>query len=103
MRWAACWPRVLGKGLIESHGWQSVFLAAALPVVLIPFILKSLPESMPFLLKQGRHDELKAIVARLDPSFRPTAERPLRAARRRQGRQRADRACCSRTAAASAR
>lgn len=65
---------VLGKGLIESHGWQSVFLAAALPVVLIPFILKSLPESMPFLLKQGRHDELKAIVARLDPNLRPTAE-----------------------------
>jgi MFS transporter, AAHS family, benzoate transport protein len=64
---------VLGKGLIESHGWQSVFLAAALPVVLIPFVLKSLPESMPFLLKQGRHDELKAIVARLDPSFKPTA------------------------------
>ncbi|WP_028998299.1 MFS transporter [Azohydromonas australica] len=64
---------VLGKGLIESYGWQSVFLAAALPVVLIPFILKSLPESMPFLLKQGRHDELKAIVARLDPGFRPTA------------------------------
>ena len=31
---------VLGKGLIESHGWQSVFLAAALPVVLVPFILK---------------------------------------------------------------
>jgi AAHS family benzoate transporter-like MFS transporter len=65
---------VLGKGLIESHGWQSVFLAAALPVVLIPFILKSLPESMPFLLRQGRHDELKAIVARLDPGLRPTAE-----------------------------
>lgn len=64
----------LGKGLIESHGWQSVFLAAALPVVLIPFILKSLPESMAFLLKQGRHGELKAIVARLDPGLRPTAE-----------------------------
>ena len=65
---------VLGKGLIESHGWSSVFLAAALPVALIPFILKSLPESMPFLLRQGRHDELKAIVARLDPGFRPSAE-----------------------------
>jgi AAHS family benzoate transporter-like MFS transporter len=64
---------VLGKGLIESYGWPSVFLAAALPVVLIPFILKSLPESMPFLLKQGRHEELKAIVAKLDPGFRPTA------------------------------
>ncbi len=64
---------VLGKQLIETYGWQSVFLAAGLPVVLIPFIMKSLPESMPFLLKQGRHDELKAIVSRLDPSYQPTA------------------------------
>ena len=65
---------VLGKGLIESHGWQSVFLAAALPVVLVPFILKSLPESMAFLLRQGRHDELKAIAAKLDPRVRATRE-----------------------------
>ncbi len=64
---------LLGKGLIETYGWSSVFLAAGLPVVLIPIILKSLPESMPFLLARGRHDELKAIVARLEPSFRPVA------------------------------
>jgi AAHS family benzoate transporter-like MFS transporter len=64
---------VLGKQLIEAYGWQSVFLAAGLPVVLIPFILKSLPESMPFLLKEGRHDDLKTIVARLEPGFRPVA------------------------------
>jgi AAHS family benzoate transporter-like MFS transporter len=50
-----------------------VFLAAGLPVVLIPFILKSMPESMPFLLKEGRHDDLKNIVARLEPSFKPVA------------------------------
>lgn len=65
---------VLGKGLIESHGWPSVFLAAALPVVLVPFILKSLPESMSFLLRQGRHDELKAIAGQLDPRVRATRE-----------------------------
>jgi MFS transporter, AAHS family, benzoate transport protein len=64
---------VLGKGLIESYGWQSVFFAAVLPVVLIPVILKQLPESMPFLLAKGRHDELKDIVGRLEPSLRPTA------------------------------
>jgi MFS transporter, AAHS family, benzoate transport protein len=64
---------VLGKQFIESYGWQSVFLAAGLPVILIPFILKSLPESMPYLLKQGRHDELKAIVEKLQPGFSPTA------------------------------
>lgn len=27
---------ILGKGLIESYGWQSVFFAAGLPVLLIP-------------------------------------------------------------------
>ena len=64
---------LLGKGLIESYGWSSVFLAAGLPVVLIPFILKSMPESMPFLLKQGRHDELKAIVDRLAPAYQTSA------------------------------
>lgn len=62
---------VLGKGLIEQHGWQSVFLAAGVPVLLIPFILRSMPESMPFLIKQGRIDELKEILVRMDPGYRP--------------------------------
>jgi len=64
---------VLGKGLIESYGWQSVFIAAGLPVLLIPFILKSMPESMPFLIKAGRIDELKHTVSRLEPSYQPHA------------------------------
>jgi len=61
---------ILGKGLIEQYGWQSVFLAAGVPVLLIPFVLKSMPESMPFLVKQGRLDELKATLLRLDPGYR---------------------------------
>jgi MFS transporter, AAHS family, benzoate transport protein len=64
---------ILGKGLIETYDWPSVFFAAGLPVLLIPFILKSLPESMPFLLAKGRHDELKVIAAKLEPSYRPAA------------------------------
>jgi AAHS family benzoate transporter-like MFS transporter len=61
---------LLGKGMIESYGWSSVFLAAGAPVVLIPFILKSLPESMPFLIRQNRVSELKSILARMEPSYR---------------------------------
>ncbi len=61
---------LLGKGLIEHHGWQSVFLAAGVPIVLIPFILRSLPESMPFLVKQNRLAELQQTLARLEPSYR---------------------------------
>jgi AAHS family benzoate transporter-like MFS transporter len=64
---------ILGKGLIETYGWQSVFFAACVPVLLIPIVLKSLPESMPFLLAKGRHEELKQIASRLEPSYRPAA------------------------------
>jgi AAHS family benzoate transporter-like MFS transporter len=65
---------LLGKGLIESYGWTSVFLAAGLPVLLIPFVLKSMPESMPFLIKQNRLDELKKIVSQMSPGYRPQAD-----------------------------
>ena len=62
---------LLGKGLIESYGWQSVFLAAAAPVLMLPFLLASLPESMAFLAKRGRTAELQAIAARMEPSYVP--------------------------------
>jgi AAHS family benzoate transporter-like MFS transporter len=65
---------LLGKGMIEAYGWSSVFLAAGAPVVLIPFILKSLPESMPFLIRQGRLPELKAILSRMEPTYRAGAQ-----------------------------
>ncbi|VTU45286.1 4-hydroxybenzoate transporter PcaK (plasmid) [Variovorax sp. SRS16] len=64
---------LLGKGFIEAYGWQSVFFAAGLPVLLIPAILKWVPESMPFLLAKGRTKELEQIASRLDPSFIPLA------------------------------
>ena len=35
----------------------------------IPVIMKMLPESMAFLLKSGRHEELRGIVARLEPEL----------------------------------
>ncbi|WP_316156794.1 MFS transporter [Cupriavidus sp. BIC8F] len=64
---------LLGKGLIESYGWQSVFLAAGLPVLLVPLVLRSLPESMPYLLRTGQTDALQSVVSRLVPSHRARA------------------------------
>ncbi|MBI3145246.1 MAG: aromatic acid/H+ symport family MFS transporter [Pseudogulbenkiania sp.] len=57
------------KQLIESYGWQSVFLVAGLGVLPIPFIMKSMPQSMAFLSKNGRHDELRTLVKRLVPDY----------------------------------
>ncbi|HEX8603833.1 MAG TPA: MFS transporter [Pseudoduganella sp.] len=65
---------LLGKGLIENYGWQSVFLAAAAPVLLLPFLLASLPESMAFLVKKGRTAELQSIAARMEPGYVPRAD-----------------------------
>jgi len=62
---------LLGKGLIERFGWQSVFIAAGLPVLLIPFVLRMMPESMAFLLRTGRTDALRSIAARLVPDYVP--------------------------------
>ncbi|MEJ8823583.1 MFS transporter [Variovorax humicola] len=64
---------LVGKGMIEHYGWPSVFLVAGLPVVLVPFIFRSFPESMPFLVRKGRFDELRNTAARLDPSYKPQA------------------------------
>jgi AAHS family benzoate transporter-like MFS transporter len=64
---------VLGKGLIESYGWQAVFIAAAVPVVLLPLVLKQMPESMAFLHRKGRIDELKRTLSRMSPGYVPQA------------------------------
>lgn len=58
-----------GKQLIESYGWQSVFFVAGLPVLLIPFIMKTMPNSMPFLIKNKRDAELRGIVRKLVPDY----------------------------------
>lgn len=64
---------LVGKGMIERLGWPSVFIVAGLPVLLIPLIIRSFPESMPFLIREGRFDELRHIASRLDPSYQPLA------------------------------
>jgi AAHS family benzoate transporter-like MFS transporter len=60
---------ILGKGLIDTYGWQAVFIAAGAPVVLIPFILKYIPESLPLLVKQNRDTELREIVRKIAPNY----------------------------------
>jgi AAHS family benzoate transporter-like MFS transporter len=59
---------LVGKQLIADYGWQSTFFVAALPLLMIPFMLKALPESVPFLVKRGRNADLRRIAARVSPS-----------------------------------
>lgn len=61
---------LLGKQFIETYGWQSVFIAAGTPVVLIPFILKYMPESLPFLVKQHDDTRLREVIRKMRPDMR---------------------------------
>ena len=59
-----------GKAIMETYGWQTLFFIAAIPLFLLPFALKALPESMPFLIRKRRVDELRTIASCLDSNFR---------------------------------
>ena len=51
---------------IPQTGWHSAFLIGALPIVYIPMVLKFIPESVPYLLSQGKTDEAHRLVSRLE-------------------------------------
>ncbi|WP_085317015.1 MFS transporter [Derxia lacustris] len=68
----------LGMLLMPTLGWQWVFFVAGALLLLLPAILLFLPESVGFLLRAGREDEARDILARLDPDFAAPAGVPLR-------------------------
>ncbi|WP_194791624.1 MFS transporter [Pseudomonas sp. UFMG81] len=57
----------VGIFLLPRFGWESMFFAAAVPLLLLPVILYYLPESIGFLVRQGRMDEARTLLKRLDP------------------------------------
>lgn len=64
----------LGIWMIPQYGWQPMFFVAAIPLVILPFILWTLPESLGFLLRQGRQEEARRIYARIETSERLTGD-----------------------------
>jgi len=50
--------------LIDPFGWHSMFVVGALPaLVLVPLMIRYLPESPAYLLSRGRRDEAERIAA----------------------------------------
>ncbi len=62
---------LLGIFLIPKMGWQAVFYVGIIPLLLLPLIVHYLPESLSFLVKNGKMDEAKAILAKVEPSYTP--------------------------------
>lgn len=58
----------IGIYMLPRFGWESMFFAAAVPLLLLPVILYYLPESIGFLVRQGRDAQARQLLKRLDPS-----------------------------------
>ncbi|MFD2645020.1 MFS transporter [Pseudomonas japonica] len=73
----------VGIFLLPRFGWESMFFAAALPLLLLPVILHYLPESIGFLVRQGRTEEARVLLKRLDPHCDVQAGDQLQAVERK--------------------
>ena len=58
---------LIGSYLVESQGWQIMFLIAGVPLILLPVIWKFLPESLTFLVKTGKTDQAHRIIQKISP------------------------------------
>jgi len=67
---------LLAAALIPAFGWRSVFLVGGLaPLLLFPFLLKALPESIRFLaMAGGRDHEVADLLERIAPGTSFAAE-----------------------------
>lgn len=58
----------LGIYMLPRFGWEAMFFAAAVPLLLLPLILWKLPESVGFLVRQGRIEQARDLLNRVDPN-----------------------------------
>jgi AAHS family 4-hydroxybenzoate transporter-like MFS transporter len=71
---------IIGGGLtaavISRFGWRSVFLVGGmLPLLLVPVLITTLPESLYFLVsKEGWRQQIQRVLSRIDPDFSVPAD-----------------------------
>ncbi|MDH4554111.1 aromatic acid/H+ symport family MFS transporter [Pseudomonas sp. BN417] len=61
----------LGMLLMPTWGWQAVFFVAVVPLLVLPLLVRQLPESLNFLLRQGDVARAQALLCRAEPAYVP--------------------------------
>ncbi|PSJ38257.1 aromatic acid/H+ symport family MFS transporter [Zobellella taiwanensis] len=57
----------LGIWIVPNYGWEIMFYLAAVPLLLLPLMIKFLPESVAFLMAQNRQEEARALLQKVAP------------------------------------
>ncbi|MER7777560.1 aromatic acid/H+ symport family MFS transporter [Streptomyces sp. NPDC096191] len=52
--------------IVEPLGWRAAFWVCVVPLLFVPVLLRCLPESLSFLVAQGRTDRARELAARYD-------------------------------------
>jgi AAHS family benzoate transporter-like MFS transporter len=68
----------VGIYMLPRFGWSSMFFVATIPLLLLPLILYLLPESIGFLIRQGRTEQARLLLKRLSPETVLDADDVLR-------------------------
>ncbi|MCU0894180.1 MAG: aromatic acid/H+ symport family MFS transporter, partial [Rhodospirillales bacterium] len=77
----------LGIWIVPAFGWPAMFYLAAAPLLLLPLMIRALPESAAVLLRRGREGEVRRVLAAVglgradnpDAVLMAPAEAPARA------------------------
>ena len=57
----------LGIWIVPNYGWEIMFYLAIVPMLMLPLMMKFLPESVAFLMAQKREGEARAILQKVAP------------------------------------
>lgn len=60
----------LGVNFTSSYGWQIMFYIAGIPLLVLPFLIKFMPESLTYLVKEQKFEPAAKIVNRIDPELK---------------------------------
>jgi MFS transporter, AAHS family, benzoate transport protein len=61
---------LMGVLVFDSLGWRPVLWFAVIPLLLIPVIVKTLPESPQFLIRKGKLDTLDTTLKKIDENYK---------------------------------
>lgn len=57
----------LGILVVPTFGWEMMFYLAGVPLLVLPLVIKFLPESVGFLMRQKRDQEAREVLQAIDP------------------------------------
>ncbi|CAM5197008.1 MFS transporter [Oligella ureolytica] len=67
----------IGIFALPRFGWEFMFFAAIIPLLLVPILMWKLPESIGFLVRENKNDQARQMLAKLSPNTPINAQTEL--------------------------